>query len=120
VNSKQAKRLRRNIRKALLAVGERKAVDTDTVYIRGLVDSQRFDTTVNGELQEGKAIQVRVEPNTSRGIYLRVKTNVQANRNTKRRRVLPGIQLRPTEAPGALEHSGAESLQRQHKDVPVL
>lgn len=136
MNAKQSKRIRRNIRLAMVASGASQPAEKppsgvqierrqDTTHIRGLVDSKRYDSTVIGangvgELQEGKAVQNRVTPESFRGIYLRVKTNVQANRSKKRSRVLPGIQLRPKEATGAVEHTGTASVQRQHSNVHVL
>lgn len=88
MNQKQAKRLRRNLCRA----AEVNKVDfsADT-HIRGLVPSKTYDATVNGETMEGTALQVRLAPESFRGMYQRVKRNVQANRAAKRAGVLSGV-----------------------------
>lgn len=133
MNQKQAKRLRRNTQRAIddaLNAGVRSSVDTDThikkrSYDRFLVPSNRYNATVTNadgttETHNDHAINVRLTIGSPRQVYRQVKRRVQSNRNKKRSRVLPSLQLRPTEAPGAVEYTGAAGVQRQHSDVRVL
>jgi len=122
MNSKQAKRLRRNTNKHIQAVlGPDVDIRTKS-YDRGLVDSQRYNSTVtnlDGTVTKHKdtAVQIRLTTGSPRQVYKAVKKRVQANRSKKRSRVLPVVRVRPEEATGAVEHTGAERLQSQHGDV---
>lgn len=128
MNSKQAKRLRRNTNRHLqmfLGQGEQNQKGSDITvrtrsYDRFLVDSSVYDATVNGEKQEGKALQIRLTIGCPRQVYKAVKRRVQANRKSKQGRVLSRIQLRPSQAAGAVEHTGAEGVQPDNMHVPSL
>ena len=147
MNSKQAKRLRRNTQKAIdeaLNQGIRSSVDSDThirkrSYDRFLVPSQSFNATVTNSdgsttVHKDHAIQIRLTVGSPRQVYRQVKhrvalrskqpsalpgakADVQANRGKKRSRILSSIQLRPKETTGAVEHAGAESVQPEHLHV---
>lgn len=117
MNSKQAKRIRRNVRTHLerfLGVRNGEITDTslrDRSYDRLLVDSKTYDATVNGEKHKDKALQIRLTTGSPRQVYKAVKARVQSNRPKKRKRVLRRIRVRPDPSPGAVEHTGTESLQ---------
>lgn len=133
MNSKQAKRLRRSTQKAIdiaLRSGVQSSPSDDThirkrSYERFLVPSLRNNVTVtstDGTVTKHKdtAVQVRLTTGSPRQVYRQVKQRVQANRGKKRRRVLSGVQLRPAEAPGAVEHAGAAGVQPEYLSVPGL
>lgn len=130
MNLKQAKRLRRNTQKAIdeaLNGGVRSTVDSDThirkrSFDRFLVPSQSFNATVTNSdgsttVHKDHAIQIRLTVGSPRQVYRQVKRRVQSNRGKKRSRVLSSVQLRSALPPGALEHTGAESVQREHLHV---
>lgn len=86
-------------------LGVRNSSTPDTTHIRGIVPSKRGTVSWNEQILENSAVQIRVAPETFRGIYLRVKKRVQAIRSKRSGRVLSGVQLRPEETPGAVEHT---------------
>lgn len=83
MNLKQAKRIRRNVKRAIdkarIAHGMTAEVPW-TAHVRLLVDSERYDATINGKRQANKALQIRLLPECPRAIYQRVKDHVTRSR----------------------------------------
>lgn len=138
MNLKQTKRIRKLTNSFLRQVtGMEVASVKDTAYDTNLVPSNRkhYAVQVPGPAdKDGKqtyvvhkdtAIQIRLKRGIGRGIYKRIKQRVSSNRRALGPRVLSGLRddfSRAIEAAASrsVEHAGAASVQREHRNLPVM